>query len=223
MGGIEGQLVIALSVLVLAWYIVGQQRMRRRGMALLQWVRPGVAALGEEPKLQWLGGSAFRVTMARPAWPFRALTLTVVLEPREILFLWLVNRLRRRCDLLVVRGDLSRRPRLMLELFRNQGRSGAEAQAMVAAAQWPSEPFDPSGLRLATPSPGGREALQAATRVLQGQLSALMRLSVRDTSPHILLNYALRPGHEGEVGAVFRCLMETAQAALGERAGHPPP
>jgi hypothetical protein len=69
MGGIESQLVIGLSVLVLAWYFIGQQAMRRRGLAALQWVREGVVLLGDNPKLRWLGSAAFQLTLEPPAPP----------------------------------------------------------------------------------------------------------------------------------------------------------
>jgi hypothetical protein len=217
MGGIEGQLVIGLSVLVLAWYFIGQQTMRRRGLAVLQWVRDGVSLLGDNPKLRWLGSAAFQLTLERPAPPFAALAVTVVLEPREILFLWLVNRLRRRRDLLVVRADLTTRPGVMVELFRPQGRSGKEAQALAHEARWRIEAFDTSGLYLAASSPRARDLLRSATQQAQDRLGSLIRLSIRDTSPHLLLNYTLRPGQGGSVSQEFRFLAELARALLAVR------
>ena len=214
MGGIEGQLVSALSILVLAWYFLGQQAMRRRGLSLLQRVQGEVAILGHEPQLRWLGSSAFQVSLQRPVQPFRALAVTVVLEPREIIFLWLVNRFRRRRDLLVVRGDLTARPRIPLELFREEGRSGAEAKAMAQEARWPIAPFDQSGLRLATPSPRGVEWLHACLGLMHDHGQALVRLSIRETSPHFLVNYTLQPQSEDNVGQIFRCLVEVARASV---------
>jgi hypothetical protein len=208
MGGIEAQLVIGLSVLVLAWYFVGQQAVRRRGLALLQWVREGVPILGNTPKLRWLGASAFQFTIERPAPPFRAVSVTVVLEPREIFFLWLVNRVRQRRDLLVVRGDLTARPKLMFELFREAGRSSQEAQAMASSACWPIAPFDKSGLQLAASSPLSQDLLHTSIHWFEDQIGALARLSIRDTSPHLLLNYNLKPGQEGDVSHVFHFVLE---------------
>jgi hypothetical protein len=219
MGGIEGQLVIGLSVLVLAWYFVGQQAMRRRGLALLQWVRQGVHILGDRPKLQWLGASAFQFTLEVPTPPFRAVSVTVVLEPREIFLLWLVNRFRQRRDLLVVRGDLTLRPPLMLELFRAGGRSGQEAKAMANSAGWTIEAFDTSGLQLAASSPLSQDLLHGVTRQLEDHLGALRRLSLRHSSPHLLLNYVLRPGQEGPIGHVFGFLLALARALPDARAG----
>jgi hypothetical protein len=219
MGGIEGQLVIGLSVLVLAWYFVGQQAMRRRGLALLQWVRQGLDTLGDRPQLQWLGASAFEFTLEAPTHPFKAVSVTVVLEPREIFFLWLVNRLRQRRDLLVVRGDLTTQPPLMLELFRAGGRSGQEAKAMADSAGWSIEAFDKSGLQLAGSSPLRQDLLHATARELGDHLGALRRVSLRRRSPHLLLNYVLRPGQEGPVGQVFGFVLALARALPGARAG----
>jgi hypothetical protein len=214
MEGIEGHVVIGLSVVVLVWYFLGQQAMRRRGLFLLQQARAVVPILGESPKLRWLGTSAFQLTVERPAHPFKALVLTVVLEPREIIFLWLVNRFRQRRDLMVVRGDFVARPPAMGELFRAEGAGGKEAHAEAISERWPIAPFDANGLQLAPSSPILHEALLNATQSLHTQLSSLLRLSIRDTSPHLLLNYTLRPGHEGNIGDVFRCLLDLACALL---------
>jgi hypothetical protein len=218
MGGMESQFVIALSVLVLGWYFVGQQAMRRRGLALLHWVRDGMHLLGDKPTLRWLGAAAFQLTIERPVQPFRAVAVTVVLEPREIVFLWLVNRFRQRRDLLVVRGDLTTRPPMRFELFRAQGRSGQEAQTLVRSAGWPVMPFDDSGLRLAASSPLSQDLLHAAIPRLQDHLGALGRLSIHDTSPHLLLNYTLRPGQEGHAAQVFGLVLELARLLPEARA-----
>jgi len=50
------------------------------------------------------------------------------------------------------------------------------------------------------------------------QLAALTRLSIRDASPHLLLNYSLRPGQAGPAGPVFHVLLDLARALL---ATHP--
>jgi hypothetical protein len=218
MGGIEGQLVIGLSVLVLVWYFLGQQALRRRGLAVLQWVRAGVSILGESPKLRWLGSAAFQLTIEHPAPPFKALSVTVVLAPREIFFLWLVNRFRKRRDLMVVRGDVTTRPRVRFELFREEGRSGQEAKAIATSERWPIVTFDKSGLRLATSSPLGQDLLHTAMPRMADHLAALLRLSIRDASPHLLFNYTLRPGQAAPAGPVFHALLDLARALL---ATHP--
>jgi hypothetical protein len=218
MGGIEGQLVIGLSGLVLAWYFLGQQAMRRRGLALLQWVRAGLPILGDSPRLRWLGASAFQLTIERPAAPLKAVSVTVVLEPREIFLLWLVNRVRQRRDVLVVRADFTVRPTMRFELFRAAGRSGHEAQAMAKSARWPTAPFDQSGLRLAAPFPLNQELLRPCIDRLHDQMRALTRLSIRETSPHLLLNYQLRPGQEGDVSGVFHFLRELGRILREGRA-----
>jgi len=214
MGGIEGQLVIGLSVLVLVWYFLGQQALRRRGLAVLQWVRAGVSILGESPKLRWLGSAAFQLTIEHPAPPFQTLSVTVVLEPREIFFLWLINRFRKRRDLMVVRGDLTTRPRVRFELFREEGRSGQEAKAIANSERWPITTFDTSGLQLATSSPLSQNVLHTAMPQVAGHLAAISRLSIQDASPHLLFNYTLRPGQAGPAGPVFHALLDLARALL---------
>jgi len=139
---------------------------------------------------------------------------TVVLEPREIVFLWLVNRFRQRRDLMVVRGDFVARPPAMGELFRAEGPGGKEAHAEAIRERWPIDLFDANGLQLAASSPLLRDMLRDATQSLPTQLSSLLRLSIRDRSPHLLLNYTLRPGQEGHIGDVFRCVLDLAHTLI---------
>jgi hypothetical protein len=107
---------------------------------------------------------------------------------------------------------------MMFELFREQGRSGQEAKAIAISARWPVAPFDKSGLQLAASSPLSQDLLRASIHLVQDQLSELIRLSVRDTSPHLLLNYTLRSGREGHAGHVFRFVLELARMLRDGRA-----
>lgn len=90
---------------------------------------------------------------------------------------------------------------------------------MANSAGWTIEAFGTSGLQLAASSPLSQDLLHAATPQLEDQLEALMRLSLRYTSPHLLLNYVLRPGQEGHVGHVFGFLLALARALRDVRAG----
>jgi hypothetical protein len=85
---------------------------------------------------------------------------------------------------------------------------------MAQEARWPIAPFDQSGLRLATPSPRGVEWLHACLGLMHDHGQALVRLSIRETSPHFLVNYTLQPQSEDNVGQIFRCLVEVARASV---------
>lgn len=136
---IATQTIIALSFLLVFWYFVGSQMNRRRAKALIRWLHNALQPFGGETSIRWIGRSAFRIAVEDPASPFSALYLTVILEPREALLIWLYQRFRGQRDLLVVRGELRQPPKLELEVFQKRGRIGAEAMRGVREAGWPVE------------------------------------------------------------------------------------
>lgn len=187
-------LVIAITVLLLGWYFVGTVWNRRRSRRFVRGLAKGFAGLGPPPKIQWLGTSAFQVLATTPPDPFTRLGITVVLEPREMLLVWLVARVRGRRDLLVIRGEFERQPRRELELFDPATPTGQEGSRSAAAERWVvADAMVPGKLRWAYPATQPDPRLRWEG-LLQGLPLRLQRLSVRPASPHLLLSLAPPPG-----------------------------
>src|SRR3990172_1110431 len=104
MDSFQPLLVIAVT-LVMGWFAGGVIFNIRRGNAVLKWMQAGLPALGEKTTLRWLGTSAVELGIAKAKPPFRRFELVVILEPRDVPWLWIWSMARGRRDLLILRGQ----------------------------------------------------------------------------------------------------------------------
>ena len=93
-------IVIGLSVVMGVWFAVGSFYNRRRGIGTYRWIQSGLKRLGKISEAAWIGssGSGARLTVGKAEAPFRRIEVVFLLESREILPLWLFNRVRNKQD-----------------------------------------------------------------------------------------------------------------------------
>lgn len=208
---IATQTIIALSFLLVFWYFVGSQMNRRRAKTLIRWLHNALQPFGGEASIRWIGRSAFRIAVEGSASPFSALYLTVILEPREALLIWLYQRFRGQRDLLVVRGELRQPPKSELEVFQKRGRIGAEAMRGVREAGWPVEQAG-AGLLMAYGGRGSEELARELLALLKDFGLTIWRVAVRRDYLLISLPLTRLPGL-GEQG-VFGLFQELSRRVL---------
>ncbi len=104
-------LIIAVAV-VMGWFGFGVITNIRRGNRVLKWMQLGLPAMGEKTTLRWLGSSAVHLVIAKAKPPFRRFELVLLLEPRDVPWLWIWTHARGRRDMLILRGLLMSAPRL---------------------------------------------------------------------------------------------------------------
>jgi hypothetical protein len=201
---------ITAVVVVMGWFALGTGWNIRRGNAILRWLQDGLTLLGTRTTLRWLGSSAVELGIVDPAQPFRDLTVLVVLEPRDVPWLWLLSRSRGRRDLLIVRGSFRRAPMDELEV--------------VAEGSWSASlPVQPGADRLEVvddaPSSGARTRTVARAagitadsvwriwEELDAASAGAQHLSIRQTVPHfeahaLIGNVSRGPSSERLVRAV---------------------
>src|SRR5512146_711731 len=123
-------LFILVVLVVVGWFAAGTQYNLRRGDRALRWLQDGLKLVGEKTSLRWLGSSVVELKIQNAHEPFRTAELLVVLEPRDVPFLWWFHHLRGRRDLLIFRAHLRAAPRFDFELFepRNWTTRGRQAQ-----------------------------------------------------------------------------------------------
>ncbi len=130
-------LIYICGVLIL-WYFAGTSMNRRRARDLAQTLASTLPELGEGfGMMQGRPNQALKTSVVKPRAPYSRVTIHLVLEAREILFLWLINRyVRGKRDQLVVHAELLSPPahgllladpetqlgRLALEKAREHGR-----------------------------------------------------------------------------------------------------
>jgi hypothetical protein len=176
-----------LVIVVLLWFTLGTQRNIRRGNEMLSWLQGGLPLLGKRTTLRWFGSSAVRLDIADASPPFEAVQVSVVLEPRDLGWLWAWGRRRGRRDFLVLRGTLPRPPRFELEAGGERGWTGRDALDRLDEAHWardewrdgrgPIEVAHSEGADVA-PVRHGWDALAAEAR-------AVWRLSIRNVPPQV--------------------------------------
>jgi hypothetical protein len=179
--------VIGLCVFLALWYGGGHLYNRRRGQRLFRWLEAGLDVLGGEREAGWLGspatGARINVTRATP--PFRRLEITLLLENREMLPLWLVSRLRGKRDGLIIKATLRSPRRGEVEIVPA---TGPVAQGMRREQErpwaWEEGPY---GLFIAYRDSGARPQAAGLASWLEAYGAHLHRFSWRKADPHIQL------------------------------------
>jgi hypothetical protein len=181
---------VALLLLVMLSFAIGTQRNIQKGNATLIWLQTGLPGLGRRTNLRWLGSSAVQLDLVEPAEPFRAVTVLVVLEPRDVPLMWLVTRWRGRRDVLIFRTSLRRAPQLDLEATSSA--AWLDAPDADEATTWPVVRFA-EGVHAAAVAASSGDV--AAARRTWDRLSAITagvsRLSIRRTVPHVEIHLRL--------------------------------
>lgn len=195
-------IAIGLILFVMLWFALGTQRNIRKGNELLRWLQGGLPILGARTTMRWLGSSAVELGIVDAVTPFRAATVVVVLEPRDVSVLWAYARSRGRRDFLIVRADLVRPPRFSMDVRdprgwtgRSEGQGGADD--VLTGGMHRLEWDDP---HVAAAGPGADDAaVHSAWRKLNEASEGVWRLTVQPVVPHLEVH--LRPPDVATVSA----------------------
>ena len=184
-------IVVYLGIFLILWYAVALIYNRRLGIRTYRWLQPGVATLGKITQAKWLGssGSGARIGVAQAKAPFRQAEVAFLLETRELLPLWLLNRLRGIRDSLVVRVQLRSVPQGELEILP-QGHSRF-GDLLTESKQNPWAMLDrelPAGLQAAARGRNTDNMLESAKALLNEVGPGIRRLSLARTAPHLILD-----------------------------------
>lgn len=182
---------ILTALIVVGWFALGTHLNIRRGNRLLRWLQTGLPLLGERTTLRWLGSSAVELKVAHALGPLASAEVFLVLEPRDLPFLWWLFRARGRRDLLIVRAELRATPRRELEAL--DPRAWSTRGVARALRRDRRTPASASGSPLVAYERGGQPeiASQILPIVTFPELT-LVRLAVRRAAPHVELQWELR-------------------------------
>ncbi|HEY6209970.1 MAG TPA: hypothetical protein VIW28_12975 [Gemmatimonadales bacterium] len=186
-----GRTLFILAVVVfLGWFAAGTHWNVRKGHRLLGWLQEGMPLLGAKTTLRWLGSSAIELKVTNALAPLRSVDVLVVLEPRDLPFLWWLFHARGRRDLLIVRAQLGATPRFELEALDLRAWSTRGIERAVRRNQWTPVAVPPGSPLVAY----SRGASDAAARVLpiavRPELSPV-RVAVHHNSPHLEVQWTL--------------------------------
>jgi hypothetical protein len=191
----QGRYLFTLVVvLFLGWFALGTQLNVRRGNAVLRWLQEGLTLVGQKATLRWLGSSAVELKVQDAAPPLRWVHIFVVLEPRDVPFLWWFFRARGRRDLLILRGQLRTMPRFELEALDRRAWSTRGLERDAKNKSW-------TRLEAAADTPlvaYAHGSTAAAAHLLRDWASGstlsglpLVRLAVRQDVPNLEVQWRL--------------------------------
>lgn len=215
MANVATRAVIALSVLLVVWYIVGWQMNRRRGEHLLKWIVQGLRPLGNQITVSRLGTSGFQVSVGKALAPFKRIEATILLQPREVLLLWIFNCLRGRADYLVFRGTLRASPRGEIEAIK-KGRLARQVLGKLDEGDW-THRETAGGMMMAYRGEKGQQQVDAISHLVENLSPHLLRLSLSRKDPHLLVSLSLAKVDEQSVLILLAYLQELTQAVTSKR------
>ncbi len=187
------QIVIAVSLVLVVWYLVFSFVNRKRGIAVYHWLREGVETLGPLADAGWVGSAAsggrMAVTKALP--PFQRVELIFLLQSREILPLWLFNLGRNKRDELILKAWLRRPPLQQVE-------AGFKDSPLVGYR--PAEKA--GGLAVAVKGEGAAPG-KTLRAFLERYGEHIVSFSLQRGKPHLIIRLRLESGLDAAPSAEF--------------------
>jgi len=208
---------IVIAVLVMGAFGGGVIWNIRHGNAVLRWMQAGLPMIGEKTTLRWLGSSVVELNIQKAKPPFRRFSLVLVLQPRDVPWLWLWSLFRNRRDMVILRGSLTTAPRLEYDMLAPQSWTGRSALARATAAQWGTEPIDE--LQFAAPKASLSVSIQNAQHLLESarQLNpTIWRISVRREYPQIEVHIPMPRPNGSDAQLFFEAVRLVARQTMGE-------
>lgn len=186
--------VILVSVFLAVWYFIGAIINRRFGMSVFEWLRPGLEKMGKLSEARWIGssGSGARLAVAQPGAPFQRVEVVYLMESREIMPLWLFNRLRGKRDEMIIRANLRSVPGQEIEAARHGSREFRNMISDPGTKSYELLP-DHAGFELAY---RGKKDIHTSERVeefLEKYHEAILRISLQRQAPHLILRTNIPP------------------------------
>lgn len=185
--------LFVIGVLIfLGWYAIGTQLNVRKGNDVLRWLQDGLTLVGEKTTMRWLGSSVVELKVQQAKAPFRQVEVFIVLEPRDVPFLWWFFRARGRRDFLIVRSQLHTMPDFELEALDRRAWSTRGVEQAVKSKRWTQVETTPQLSLVAYAE--GDEGIQAAPELLNlaaAPGSSLIRLAIRHAVPNLEAQWTL--------------------------------
>lgn len=213
------QTVLIFAVaLVMGWFGFGVITNIRRGNRVLKWMQSGLPAIGERTTLRWLGSSAVELVIAKAKPPFRRFELVILLEPRDVPWLWVWTHAHGRRDMLILRGLLTNAPRLEYDMVATESWSGKSALANASHRQWAQMTL--AGHQFLAPKASSAVSRENAVSLLESAKKinpVVWRLAVRREFPQLEIHVPLpNPKATTDARDLFASVRSLGQQVVGK-------
>jgi hypothetical protein len=206
--------LLGLGLLLLGWFFVGNEIMRRRARKLALWCKHTIDPLGGKQTIRWLTQQAFRIEVEEPREPFQSAAITGLVESWDVPTIWLWNRLHGRRDIVLVQFSLRQLPIWGLELYRPGSLLAGDARRLGRREGWQERPLDEfiliSGGEQGAPRRLACELLDA----LGAERARLVRLAVRRRGTHLALAMNVPDPSRFSAATFHSLLQHLAQVTL---------
>jgi hypothetical protein len=210
LSALQSALLILLTV-VLLWFAFGRQRNIRKGNDALKWLQGGLPLLGKRTTLKWLGSTALQLNITDPRAPLSEAEVLVVLEPRDLGWLWAWSIRRGRRDFLIIRGGLQGPPSFELEAGDAAGWTREDRLKRLDWGAWSEADWGSEGIRVAHSADADPELIRPMWEDLRSLAGSVWRLSVRRDNPHLEVHVPLPDVDKVEVKRVIQAFVELAR------------
>jgi hypothetical protein len=201
-----------LLVVFLLWFALGTQGNIRRGDRYLKWMQGGLPILGARATVRWLGSSAVELKISDPRSPFTEATTVVVLEPRDLAWLWALGRSRGRRDFIIMRGRLQRSPAFEIEAGHPGGWTGSDRLDRLDESSWQTVEW--GEVRVAHTDPADTATAQRYWDEFAALSGGVWRMSVRRDNPHIEVHLLPPDVHAQSAEPLFERFRDLAQSVM---------
>ena len=197
--------VLGVAVLFLVWYYAAFVYTRRLAGRIATELKDAMLALGGTSRIQWFGTSAFRIATEEANPPFRQISLTVTLRPREMPINWAIGTVQGRRDAALVEGSLRKVPKVAFELVDPATRLGKRRSR--ARSDW--SPVSMGGRQMLLASDDDGRVLRILDALDVGTLASVMALHVTAGSePGIAASVSVQRGEAARGLVAIRTLGE---------------
>lgn len=194
-------------IFFVGWFAAGMWVNVRKGNAIARWLQDGLPLVGEKTTLRWLGTSGVELKIQNPRKPMLSVEVFILLEPRDIPFLWGYFHARGRRDILIVRCQLSSSRAFQLEASDPRAWSARGARQQEVRKLWIAVPA-PAGTRVMASGEGRVEIAEKLLALAAGCHLPLVRLAIRRDAPQFEVQWQLLRYGSVSARRVFEILRE---------------
>lgn len=203
-----GKTLFFVAVIVfVGWFAAGMWVNVRKGNAVARWMQEGLPLIGEKTTLRWLGTSGVELKLQNPRKPLLNVEIFILLEPRDIPFLWGYFHARGRRDILIVRCQLPSSPALQLEASDPRAWSPRGVRREEARKLW-APVAAPPGTQVIASGEGRLEIAEKLLALAAGCQLPLVRLAIRRDAPQLEVQLQLLRYGNVSARRVFEILRE---------------
>ena len=158
-------------------------------MQSLRWIEAALAGQGHVVGIRWLASSRFRVPLRINGGTFLRAWILVELAPCEMPLTWLLNKIRKRQDLLVFQADLDMPPAFSLDVHNLRWFARSSRKEPLSDIQWKFEQAAP--FVISTRPDWQKEVSSTMTSLVGTANREFLNINYQRKSPHFSVTLPL--------------------------------